>query len=182
LYNELHKIWKQELENAELQRLPSDFYSRIARYLKKAKEESRMLDRRNVRAHLLKVETQNVKSIVYELTKVRYEKIIRKVVANEKVPLDVLTSEEREIYTGVIPVTEAYQSFVKNILQGYLPKMRDKQKNKRVVLRFLKSTPAIIGADLKTYGPFKVEDLASLPVENAKVMIRQGLAQMVRAS
>jgi DNA replication initiation complex subunit (GINS family) len=35
---------------------------------------------------------------------------------------------------------------------------------------------------MKTYGPFKVEDIASLPTENAKVMIKQGLAEKVEAN
>lgn len=181
MYNELYEVWKRELDNTELQRLPADFYFRITQYLKKIKEESRMLDRKNVRARLLRIETQNVKRIVRELAKARYEKIIRKVNANEKVPLDVLADEEKEIYMGVTPTAEAYQSFMKSLLQGYLSKIKGDQKHKRVVLRFLKGIPAIVGADLKTYGPFRVEDLASLPAENAKIMIRQGLAQRVRS-
>ena len=56
------------------------------------------------------------------------------------------------------------------------------QEHKRAVLRFLKDVPAIIGADMKTYGPFKVEDVASLPIENAKVLIKQGLAEKVEAN
>jgi DNA replication initiation complex subunit (GINS family) len=35
---------------------------------------------------------------------------------------------------------------------------------------------------MKTYGPFKVEDVASLPIENAKVLIKQGLAEKVEAN
>jgi len=53
---------------------------------------------------------------------------------------------------------------------------------KRVTLRFTKNIPAIIGADMKLYGPFIVEDVASLPVENAKNLVKQGLAMMVEVS
>jgi DNA replication initiation complex subunit (GINS family) len=35
---------------------------------------------------------------------------------------------------------------------------------------------------MKTYGPFLVEDVASVPVENAKILIKQGLAELVEAS
>jgi len=35
---------------------------------------------------------------------------------------------------------------------------------------------------MKTYGPFKVEDVASLPAENAKILIRQGLAEKVEVN
>ena len=54
--------------------------------------------------------------------------------------------------------------------------------HKRVALRFIKEIPAVIGSDMKTYGPFMVEDVASVPVENAKILIKQGLAELVEAS
>ncbi len=39
-----------------------------------------------------------------------------------------------------------------------------------------------MGADMKSYGPFLVEDVASLPVENAKILVKQGLAVQVEVS
>ncbi len=47
------------------------------------------------------------------------------------------------------------------------------------VLRFLKPVPAIMGVDMKTYGPFNPEDVASLPEENAENLIRRGFAMVV---
>ena len=35
---------------------------------------------------------------------------------------------------------------------------------------------------MKTYGPFIVEDVASLPVENARILVKQGLAVLVEGS
>ena len=52
----------------------------------------------------------------------------------------------------------------------------------RVALRFIKNIPAIMGADMKSYGPFIVEDVASMPAENAKVLVKQGLAVPVEVS
>ena len=60
--------------------------------------------------------------------------------------------------------------------------MEAEVSHKRVTLRFAKNIPAIIGLDMKTYGPFKVEDVASLPVENAKMLVKQGLAVLVEVS
>jgi DNA replication factor GINS len=45
-----------------------------------------------------------------------------------------------------------------------------------MVVRLLKEIPEIVGADMKTYGPFKPEDVATVPKENAKTLIKQGLA------
>ena len=40
MYNELYDIWKRELASPDLGSLPPDFYSKIADYLRKIKEES----------------------------------------------------------------------------------------------------------------------------------------------
>ena len=179
MYNDLYEIWKRELESSELEKLPPDFYSRVTDYLRKLREESRMLDKKTVKARLLKSEMRNVKRMLRELIRTRYKKLIRKMAKGEKVSLDVLTVEEQKIYTGASPLAEAYQSFVENLLRGNVLKMGVGREHKRAVLRFLRDVPAIIGTDIKTYGPFKVEDVASLPIENAKVLIKQGLAEKI---
>jgi len=43
-------------------------------------------------------------------------------------------------------------------------------------VRFLRDVPAIVGEDLKTYGPFKAGDVAKLPRGNADALVRQGAA------
>jgi DNA replication factor GINS len=182
MYNELYEIWKHELEKVELGRLSRDFYARIADYLRRLKEEGRMLDKRTVKATLLKNEMQNAKRMVRELIRTRRGKIVMKVARGEKIPSDLLTATEEKIYTGVSPFAEAHQSFAKSILQGHVPRIDAKQKRKSAVLRFLKDVPAIIGADMEAYGPFRVEDIASLHVENAKILIKQGLAEKIEVN
>ena len=179
MYNELYEIWKRELESDKLERLPSDFYSRTAGYLRKLKEESRMLDKRTVKAALLKIEMRNVKHMLGELIRTRYKKLFRQVAKGEKVPLDVLTVEEEKICTGVSSFAEAFRSFANDILRKHVAKVSVEQERKRAILRFLKDIPAIIGVDMKTYGPFKAEDVASLPVDNANILVKQGLAKRV---
>jgi len=45
-----------------------------------------------------------------------------------------------------------------------------------VKVRFLKEIPAIVGADMKTYGPFKEGEIAELPKPNAEALIKQEVA------
>jgi DNA replication factor GINS len=179
MYAELSAVWKRELENAELEKLPPDFYSNLANYLKKLREESRMLDKRTVKASLLRKEMRNVRHMVKGLIETRYRKIVRKLSAGEEIPRDVLTPEEEKICLRVFPLTEAMRNFAKGVLRGHLTDVSVQNQHKRTVLRFLKDVPAIIGADMKAYGPFKVEDVASLPVENAKILVKQSLAETV---
>jgi len=49
LYDELYEAWKKEKENVEIQRLPKNFYAKIAEYVKKIREELRMLDKKTQR-------------------------------------------------------------------------------------------------------------------------------------
>ena len=39
-----------------------------------------------------------------------------------------------------------------------------------------------MGVDMMTYGPFKAEDVASLPAPNAENLIRKGIAKEVEIS
>lgn len=45
--------------------------------------------------------------------------------------------------------------------------------------RFIKKTPPIVGIDLTIYGPFDVEDIASLPFKNAKILVDEKFAEFI---
>jgi DNA replication factor GINS len=182
MYDELYAAWLWEIENSTLGSLPSDFFVRIAEYQKRIKEETRMLDKKTVRVSLLEHELQNVKRMLQELAWVRYRKLIRLVVEGQKAPADALTARETQVANGILPFADMYQQFVTDLLQGQTSQIDVAKVHKRMPLRFTKQIPAIIGADMQSYGPFMAEDIASLPVENAKILVRQGLAEIVGVS
>jgi len=182
MYDRLYEIWKHELQNTELEKLPPHFYSEIADFLGKFREETRMLDKKTAKARLLKHELRNVKHMLRDTMRARYKKILRKASEGEKLPSDILTPEEEKLLVGVLPLAEAFQNFSKNIVQGRLIQMNVEQDRKTFLLLFLKEVPAIMGVDMKPYGPFMAEDVASVPFENAKVLIKQGLAQRIEAT
>jgi DNA replication initiation complex subunit (GINS family) len=179
MYEELFDTWKLELEKDELERLPSDFFSRIAEFVRRQREESRMLEKRATKSNLLSKELRNTKRMVHQLIRTRYRKIIKELAIGDSLPLELLTSEERTIYSTVSPFAEAVRSLAKDVLRGQLPAMRIEVTHARAALRFLKEVPAIMGVDMKSYGPFKIEDISTLPVENVKILIKQGLAEKV---
>jgi len=181
MYEELFEAWKKEKENAELQVLPRDFYTCLVNYMKKIREESRMLDKRTTRARLMHREFENAKKLVKELMKLRREKILRKTVTGKTLSEDSLTIEEKGLHHGFLPFAESYQGFLKNILRGQTIQVERKEKPKRILVRFVQEIPAIIGSDMKTYGPYKAEDIATLPPENARILIKQGIAIEVEA-
>jgi len=176
VYDALYEAWRKEKENAEIQTLPKDFFFKLAQYVKKLREEGRMLDEKTTRARLLLRESKNVKKMGGELIRLRYEKVLRKVTTGESVVKESLTDDEEKVCREMLTSTESYQNFLKSVLSGRSPSVEFTEKAKKRVLRFLQEIPAIIGADMKPYGPFKPEDVASLPTENAKILVKQGLA------
>lgn len=176
MYEELYKAWKKEKDSVEVQALPKDFFTLVAGYVKELRKESRMLDEKTVRAKLLVGESKNVKRLARELVQLRYNKTASQAADGEAVPRECLTKEEEGLYRDMVPSIESYQTLLKNIVSGRLPLSESRKKPKKLVLRFVQEIPAIVGVDLKTYGPFKAEDVATLPTENAKILVKQGLA------
>ena len=177
MYDELYEVWIKEKETLEIQRLPKNFFAKIAAYIKKMREENRMLDKKTTKAKLLDSEFRNIKIMLGELLRCRYRKFLEKTLSKETVPKESLTEEEKKLYDGVLPLAEAYKTFSKDILRGHLPNVgKDAKQSMMIVLRFVQELPALVGADMKTYGPFAPEDIATLPPENARILIKQGVA------
>lgn len=181
MYEELLESWRKEKANTELQPLPRDFYANLASYMRRIREESRMLDKKTTRARLMHREFENAKRLIKELLKLRREKILRKIVTGKVLSEDSLTIEEKGLHHGFLPFAESYQGFLKNILRGQAIQVERKDKPKKMLVRFVQEIPAIIGSDMNTYGPYKAEDIATLPHENARILIRQGIAIEVEA-
>jgi len=183
MYDELYSSWRVEIECPELGSLPSDFYVRVAGYLKRLQEENQIVDKKIIKATLLKHEFCNVQRMVQELLQARYRKIIKRIIDGKKVPIEYLAAEEEKLYNSVVPSTDAFSRFTQGLLAGQASKVEAKTvARNRVTLRFLKEVPSIIGADMKSYGPFMVEDVASVPIENAKILVKRELAKKVEFS
>jgi DNA replication initiation complex subunit (GINS family) len=180
MYDTVYDAWKKERENIDLQPLAKDFYVVLAGYVKKIREESRMLDEKTAKARLIKCELQNVRRLAKALVQLRLEKIFQATTQGKTISTDVLTDEEEKLCIEMLPLAESFQEFLKGILHGRPLKVDVvKERSKLVPVRFLKDTPAIIGADMKTYGPFKPEDIGTVPIENANVLVKQGLAAKI---
>jgi DNA replication factor GINS len=192
MYSELYAAWQCEIENSAIQPLPADFYKRVSQYLQQIKTENQTPDKNNLKASLMEQECYNVTRMIKELLRIRYKKLLKTIKGGQKLLPDILTNEETEFLTGLLPFAEAYDIFARGLLQGKTPKsvikpaepkeITTEAQHKRVTLRFLKAIPAIIGSDMKTYGPFLAEDVASVPADNARILVKQGLAVIIEVT
>ena len=197
MYDQLFAAWRRENEEASLGGLPPDFYGKIAEYMRRIKEDNE-LDQKTIKTNLLEHEAQNVELMLTEILELRYKKIIKIITKNQKIPLELLTVEEGKMAGKFATFSAEYQKFKEDLKQGQLAtpspiKVTIETDNKltatqtaptqkRLTIRFTKNIPAIMGADMKSYGPFNAEDVASLPKLNAQILVKQGLAVLVEVS
>jgi DNA replication initiation complex subunit (GINS family) len=202
MYEQLYAAWRREIEDSTLGGLPPDFYAKITDYLAHIREEtSKPADKKTVKSSLLEHEANNVERMLKELLDLRYKKILKTITRLHKAPIELLANEEAKICESFVGFASAYEQFANNLMQGQqapitvtviqtkpatqteAPKPEFKPPthvtHKRLTLRFTKAIPAIMGADMKSYGPFQPEDVASLPALNAQILIKQGLAVLV---
>jgi DNA replication factor GINS len=196
VYKELYAAWQREIDDPTLGALPLDFYSKISEYLRQIKDEDKVLDKKSAKMNLLEHEAQNVERMLDQLLEVRYRKLVKTVTRSQKLPIELLTVEEASMCETFADFTKSYRKFSEDLKQGQLTvepiKVAVKveanttapahQLHKRSTIRFLKNIPAIMGADMKSYGPFVAEDVASLPPQNAQILVKQGLAVLVEVS
>ncbi len=186
MYAELYAAWQREIENAEISPLPPEFYSKVSDYIKRIKEESRATGKKDLKAVLIEHELLNVERLVQDLIWIRFRKLKKTINEDQKMHHGILTPEEEKAIQGFMGFTQAYHALTKSLLQGETAKTKKEESSdlphRRVAVRFLKPIPAIIGSDMQTYGPFATEDVGSLPVENARILVKQGLAAIIDTS
>jgi DNA replication factor GINS len=183
MYQELYDIWRKEKLSKDLQPLPKDFFERATDYTRKLKESQRMIDMKTMKARLLKQEYENSRKLSSEILAIRFRKMFECLLMDQKpISTGSLTTQEETIYQTLNEAAGQYLKLKRNVLEGKqaesaAPLPRDLPQ--RILVRFACDVPAIIGVDLRTYGPFKPEDIASLPTENAQALVHQRVAVKV---
>jgi DNA replication factor GINS len=180
-YDRLLEAWKRERHGTELQPLPEGFYSEMTGYVSELREQTRMLDKGSMRGRIAEKERENAERMLRELSGLRLRKVVEAELDGAAVAGSSLTREERALQADLRRLLSSHEDRLKSILMGRPPKVEAKPPPGPglKVVRFLQAVPAIMGIDMKTYGPFKPEDIASIPSENAENLIRRGIAKEV---
>ncbi|MGO9644431.1 MAG: hypothetical protein ACLPY5_06750 [Candidatus Bathyarchaeia archaeon] len=176
MYDELHVAWKAEKSSQRLQPLPRDFYQRATRYFEELNHETSDTDSRALHGRLTSREKEMAARLLGELRQARRTKIFQAAQSHSIINPTDLTEEENLLVEAIKePESISYLN------QGTFPtsgKPADTEE-KFVVIRFLQDIPEIVGIDLRIYGPFKKEDVASVPSTNATALIGQGAAKVI---
>jgi len=186
-YEELFEAWRRERKNRQLQPLPENFYKNLGQYIKTLREKASRVE--GIERRLAERELENAENLAKSLMKTRFLKIMRCVIMKKPIPEENLAPEEAELREHIQRVQEAFRSLLRRALalseaggkakpEGLLEEAA--KKPKRILVRLLRDVPAIVGADMRPYGPFKREDVAVLPAENALALVGRGVAVEVK--
>ena len=180
MYNELFNIWKREKTNDELQDLKRDYYQQLMTFLRRIKGNKKDFNKESLEHVLSKKELHKIEKLVLETIEIRFQKMVKAISAGNQIPSKVLTKEEKTIYEELIKGFRFFENFKNEVLRGEINKKSGPNENPtedtKVLVRFVEDVSSLMGVDMKTYGPFKKEDIAMLLIDNAKVLIDRGAA------
>lgn len=91
---------------------------------------------------------------------------------------NLLDEEKYVLYPGT-DMDERRALVLDGILAGrtrLLESVTAAHRSRLVTVRILEQVDEMIGADMSRYGPYSAEDIATIPLENAAALIRQGQA------
>ncbi|MCC6012934.1 MAG: hypothetical protein LM593_01020 [Candidatus Verstraetearchaeota archaeon] len=77
--------------------------------------------------------------------------------------------KEKKALKSIESITDVFDEFI-------LLLEKKTESPKRILVRILQDVSSFIGIDGRTYGPYKAEDVVSLPLQNAEVLIKRGVA------
>lgn len=170
----LHSKVLRETENDSIQELEPDFYRNLSDFLGNLKKQEFDGIESKIKQSLIDM-TSDLTSL---LLSIRLEKTTK----SDGIDFTNLLDEEKFILDTEEQKRERTEMILSATINGkskFLESISQNHKTKTVVLRFLQTVDEIVGADLEKYGPFKPEDIATLPYENAQALITKNIAAKI---
>jgi hypothetical protein len=169
----LYRLLEDENTSKDILKIPPDTYKQITSHIKSIRSESAE-DERNLNSAVSLAERRILHQMATRLIQLRIEKFKKDTEGDTA----NLTLEERYIVEPLVISKKRFDRVSESIFNGHVGELDhagNAVKQKYVYARFLQPYAAITGPDLGIYGPFMPEDVAILPVENAKNLAKIGI-------
>jgi|SRR5271170_7588195 len=179
----LTRILESEEASEELTAIPADTYVRLSNYAQKLRATTGS-GNEDVPGRLAKKQLWLMEVMTRRLLQVRLAKAEKEGAATHGSGTPAYSSrnllpEERHINDMLLQVAKTQERFVKAVVDGqpsFFAIVQRGETQRMTTVRISKRVGEIIGADLKRYGPFEVNDVGRLPAGNAQVMVASGQA------
>ena len=172
--NSLHHTVLLETEDENLLELTPNYYRTLSDFIGNLKKQEFDGIESKIKDTMIEMATE----LTSLLINIRLDKISRE----EDYDIGFLLDEEKFILDSQEDQQERTEMILSATLNGkskFLESLAQNHKTKKVVIRFLNEVDEIVGADFEKYGPFKTEDIATIPYENAQALIAKNVATKV---
>ena len=166
----LRRRLDSEAQSEALLPLPSDFYSSLSAYSQKLKR-SASSGASEVSQHLIATQSSMIESMVRQLLKLRTRKAMRQNALLQLLP------EERYVCSAEQKFQRRFQTMVEAVSGGqpsFIEFAHQTESQRSVTVKFIKHVNELIGLDMRRYGPFEADDVASIPAASADILIAGG--------
>jgi len=166
----LKKRLDSEAQSEALLSLPNDFYSSLSAYSQKLKRSAGS-GASEVSQRLIAAQSKMTESMVRQLLKLRTRK------AMQQNALLQLLPEERYVCSAEQKFQRRFQTMVEAVSGGqpsFVEFAHQSEAQRSVTVRFVKHVNELVGLDMRRYGPFEADDVASIPAASADILIAGG--------
>ena len=173
--NSLHNTVLRETENDSLLEIKPNFYQNLSDFIGNLRKQEFDDVENKIKDTMIEMVTELTSLLIH----IRLEKISN----SNDFDISYLLDEEKFILDSQEEQNERTEMILSATINGkskFLESLAENHKIKKVVIRFLSEVDEIVGADLEKYGPFKAEDIATIPYENAQALIAKNIATKVR--
>jgi DNA replication factor GINS len=173
--NSLHNTVLRETENDSLLEIKPNFYRNLSDFIGNLRKQEFDGIENKIKDTMIEMASELTSLLIH----IRLEKISN----SNDFDISYLLDEEKFILDSQEEQNERTEMILSATINGkskFLESLAENHKIKKVVIRFLSEVDEIIGADLEKYGPFKIEDIATIPYENAQALIAKKIATKVR--
>lgn len=166
----LRRRLDSETISAGLLPLPTDFYSKISAYSQKLKRSAGS-GASEVSVHLSTTQAKMIESMVSQLLRLRTRK------AMQQNALLQLLPEERYVCSAEQRFQRRFEILIAAVASGqpsFVEFAHQRESQRSVTVRFVKHVNELVGLDMRRYGPFEADDVASIPAASADILISGG--------
>jgi len=170
----LHHTVLRETENDSILEINPNFYRNLADFIGNLRKQEFDGIENKIKNTMIEMVTE----LTSLLIQIRLDKISK----TSDLEISYLLDEEKFILDSQEDQRERIEMILSATINGkskFLESLAQNHKTKKIVIRFLNEVDEIVGADLEKYGPFKTEDIATIPYENAQALIAKNVATKV---
>jgi len=168
----IRKIQREEMTEPKLSRIPEDFYQKAKNYLEQKKNIAEKKEDR-----LSEREIKNVERLLEDIFNRRETKMLNQalITVRTNLPPQNLIEDEKEFFESAVNMLRTQRERVLSLLFKKTKLKQDFEK-----IEFKDDVEEFVGIDLNKYGPFKKGDVADVPKENAKLLIKMKKAKAMK--